>query len=231
MFAVLAVLLCTVMVWTVPVGAEEPSPVGAETSPVGEADTLPKGEGLEEEGERTGFDMEELKAYINNTVIPAAVMVVTALAALYVALVPVFNKVKETIKKFDKASGEITATAGESELTKKNTKAALDKLSGEYTQLLSQNKELETRYKALEAVVTSELASMKANVSGEMAAVRGMAGDIEKMLLVGFCNNRELVEKGYAKQIARLGAGVKVDVTASGEEASGDEQDTIEGDA
>lgn len=181
------------------------------------------------EDEGAKWSMEEIDAYINGTVIPAAVMVVTALATLYVALMPIIHKVKKSSDKFDQASDDITATAGESELTKKNTKAALDKLSGEYTELLAQNKQLQENYKALEAVVTAALADMKANVSGEMAAFKSMAVQIEKMLIVGFCNNKELMDKGYARKIAELGAGI--DVGASGEKEEDHEQDNIEGNA
>ena len=208
MFAVLAVLLCAVMVWTVPVGAEDEPPLAPDVTEGEEAPEEPPSteEVAAPEDEGAKWSMEEIDAYINGTVIPAVVMVVATLVTLYVSLAPIFNKGKAVMAKFNKASDDITATAGESEQTKKDTKAALDKLSGEYKQLLEQNKQLETRYAALEAVVTSE-----------MAAFRSMAGDIERMLIVGFCNNRELVEKGYAKQIARLGAGVKVDMTASGD--------------
>ena len=230
-YFVLAVLLCAVMVWTVPVGAEDEPPLAPDVTEGEEAPEEPPSteEDAAPEGEGAKWDMEEIKAYVNGTVIPAAIMVVTALATLYVALVPIFNKVKAVIAKFNQASDDITATAGDSELTKKNTKAALDKLSGEYTQLLSQNKQLQENYTALEAVVTAELADMKANVSGEMAAVKSMAGQIEKMLIVGFCNNKELMDKGYARKIAELGAGV--DVGASGEKEEGNEQDNIEGGA
>jgi hypothetical protein len=67
---------------------------------------------------------------------------------------------------------------------------------------------------------------------------------MEKMMVVAFCNNRELMEKGYARRIAQIGAGVEVDVSelveATGEdkpsleasddegEEAGDEQDGIE---
>lgn len=230
-YFVLAVLLCAVMVWTVPVGAEDEPPLAPDVTEGEEAPEEPPSteEDAAPEGEGAKWDMEEIKAYINGTVIPAAVMVVTALAALYVALVPIFNKVKDVIAKFNQASKDITATAGESELTKKNTKAALDKLSGEYTELLALNKQLQENYMALEAVVTAELADMKANVSGEMAAVKSMAGQIEKMMIVGFCNNKELMDKGYARKIAELGAGI--DVGASGEKEGEHEQGNIEGNA
>ena len=85
-YFVLAVLLCAVMVWTVPVGAEDEPPLAPDVTegeeepeepPSTEEDAAPEGE---------GFDMEEIDAYIKGTVIPAAVMVVTALAALYAGI-------------------------------------------------------------------------------------------------------------------------------------------------
>ena len=240
-YFVLAVLLCAVMVWTVPVGAEEMASPTASRSPgdgaslqsklvPSEARRLPEGEGMEEmpeAAEGVEWDMEEVKAYINETVIPAAVMVVMSLATLYIALVPVFNKVKAVIAKFNRASDEITATAGESELTKKNVKETLDKLSGEYAQLLSQNEGLKASYAALEGKVTAALGEMAEVLSARTAQVCDMSEQIEKMLIVGFCNNKELMDKGYARKIAELGAGI--DVSASGEKEEGDEQDKIEG--
>lgn len=231
-------LLCLMAAWTLPVWAEDGGEVlppvedtgGGEDVPEEMPEEMPSTEeDAAPEGEGAKWDTEEIRAYVNGTVIPAAIMVVTALATLYVALVPIFNKVKAVMAKFNQASDDITATAGESELTKKNTKAALDKLSGEYTQLLAQNKQLQEKYTALEAVVTAALADMKANVSGEMAAVKSMAGQIEKMLIVGFCNNKELMDKGYARKIAELGAGI--DVGASEEKEVEHEQDNIEGGA
>ena len=123
-YFVLAVLLCAVMVWTVPVGAEDEPPLAPDVTegeeepeepPSTEEDAAPEGEGAK-------WSMEEIDAYIDGTVIPAVVMVVTALATLYVALMPIINKVKKSSDKFDQASDDITATAGESEQTKKNTK-------------------------------------------------------------------------------------------------------------
>ena len=246
---IVAVMLLCMAVCMVPVFAKEaelPSVPPEETPlPEGSVDEPPVDEppveDLPEEG-GTRWDMEEIKAYINGTVIPAAVMVVTALGALYVALVPVFNKIKLVVAKFNSASEEITATAGESQKTKEQTKATLDKLRGDYEQLHKDYDLMCARYETMAQSVSADMTAMKQELSDKTARVVELSGKMEKMMVVAFCNNRELVEKGYARRIAQIGAGVEVDMSDimgaeeapavagdgdEGEEAD-DEQDGIE---
>ncbi|MBQ7397224.1 MAG: hypothetical protein IJW09_00180, partial [Clostridia bacterium] len=81
-YFVLAVLLCAVMVWTVPVGAEEEPPLAPDVTEGEEAPEDPPSteEDAAPEDEGAKWSMEEINAYINGTVIPAAVMVVMSLA-------------------------------------------------------------------------------------------------------------------------------------------------------
>jgi hypothetical protein len=242
-----AALLILLAAYALPVWAEET--VGGEILPpmedVGDGETAPdeEGENANEPGageesppptedEVDKWSMDEVKAYINGTVIPAAVMVVTALGALYVALVPVFNKIKLVMAKFNSASDEITATAGESRKTKEQTKATLDKLRGDYEQLHKDYELMCARYETMAQGVSADMTAMKQELSDKTARVVELSGKLEKMMVVAFCNNRELMEKGYARRIAQIGAGVEVDVSelveATGEdkpslEASGDE--------
>lgn len=234
-----AALLILLAAYALPVWAEET--VGGEILPpmedVGGGEVVPEeGEGEDlsppVEDEVDKWSMEEVKAYINGTVIPAAVMAVTALGALYVALVPVFNKIKLVVAKFNSASDEITATAGESRKTKEQTKATLDKLRGDYEQLHKDYDLMCARYETMAQGVSADMTAMKQELSDKTARVVELSGKMEKMMVVAFCNNRELMEKGYARRIAQIGAGVEVDVSelveATGEdkpslEASGDE--------
>jgi hypothetical protein len=244
-----AALLILLAAYALPVWAEET--VGGEILPpmedVGGGEAVPEeGEGEDlsppVEDEVDKWSMEEVKAYINGTVIPAAVMVVTALGALYVALVPVFNKIKLVVAKFNSASDEITATAGESRKTKEQTKATLDKLRGDYEQLHKDYDLMCARYETMAQSVSADMTAMKQELSDKTARVVELSGKMEKMMVVAFCNNRELMEKGYARKIAQIGAGVEVDMSDimsaeeapavagdgdEGEEAD-DEQDGIE---
>jgi hypothetical protein len=238
-------LLCLMAAWTLPVWAEDGGEVLPPVEDTGGGEDVPEEmpeeppsteEDAAPEDEGDMWDMEEIKAYVNGTVIPAAIMVVTALATLYVALVPIFNKVKAVIAKFNQASDDITATAGESELTKKNTKAALDKLLGQYADQLKQNEQLQAqyialgeKYRELETFVKGAMEDMKDFVVESADKLMLTNEQIEKMLIVGFCNNKELMDKGYARKIAELGAGI--DVRASGEKEGEHEQGNIEGGA
>ena len=225
----------------IPEGTENgPSGTPVPTEVAGDGDIVP--DGVDEPSvdepsmdelpeEATIWDFEEIKAYINGTVIPAAVMVVTALGALYVALVPVFNKVKLVVAKFNSASDEITATAGESRKTKEQTKATLDKLRGDYEQLHKDYDLMCARYETMAQSVSADMTAMKQELSDKTARVVELSGKMEKMMVVGFCNNRELMEKGYARKIAQIGAGVEVDmseIAGIGEQEAGNEQDGIE---
>lgn len=233
-----AALLILLAAYALPVWAEET--VGGEILPpmedVGDGETAPdeEGENANEPGageesppptedEVDKWSMDEVKAYINETVIPAAVMVVTALGALYVALVPVFNKIKLVVAKFNSASDEITATAGESRKTKEQTKATLDKLRGDYEQLHKDYDLMCARYDTMAQNVSANMTAMKQELSDKTARVVELSGKLEKMMVVAFCNNRELMEKGYARKIAQIGAGVEVDMSdiMGAEEAGG----------
>lgn len=240
LYVVLLTVLCMVAVCTVSAFAEDMD-AGGDVPPAideeGGGEVVPEeGEGEDlsppVEDEVDKWSMEEVKAYINGTVIPAAVMVVTSLCAIYVALAPVFNKVKLVMAKFNSASDEITATAGESRKTKEQTKATLDKLRGDYEQLHKDYELMSARYETMAQGVSADMTAMKQELSDKTARVVELSGKMEKMMVVAFCNNRELMEKGYARRIAQIGAGVEVDVSelveATGEdkpslEASGDE--------
>ena len=247
----LVMLLCVAVMLTSHVHAQEEYVGGEILPPTEESEDTGDGEAVpDEEGENANepgageesppptedevdkWSMDEVKAYINGTVIPAAVMVVTALGALYVALVPVFNKIKLVVAKFNSASDEMTATAGESKKTKEQTRETLDKLRGDYEQLHKDYDLMCARYETMAQSVSADMTAMKQELSDKTARVVELSGKMEKMMVVAFCNNRELMEKGYARRIAQIGAGVEVDVSelveATGEdkpslEASGDE--------
>lgn len=177
------------------------------------------------------WDFEKVKAYINEKVIPAAILVITSAGTLYAALLPMINKIKRTNRKFEAASGEIKETATESQKTKEDMNTALDKLTSSYNLLLSKYDTLEAAYNAMAQKVVGAMSSMAQVLEANTGKMVDASGKMEKMMIVGFCNSRELMEKGYARKIAEIGAGVEVDmseIVGIGEQEAGNEQDGIE---
>ena len=231
---IVAVMLLCMAVCMVPVFAEEaelpsvppeeaPLPEGEAPSPSPEATPLPGGEadesepdgGVDEPSVEDGKEdwIEEFRVFVNERVIPVAAIVILAVGTLYAMTAPVFEKVKKFLAKFNKASDDIAATAGESQKTKEQTKATLDKLRGDYEQLHKDYDLMCARYETMAQSVSTDMTAMKQELSDKTARVVELSGKMEKMMVVAFCNNRELVEKGYARRIAQIGAGVEVDMS------------------
>lgn len=237
-FWMIAALLLCLAVCVVPVFAEEAEipPDGGEgvpsmDEPSVDEPSVDEPSMDEPPEEATIWDFEEIKAYINETVLPAAILVLTALGTLYAALLPVINKIKTTNKTFEAASGEIKETAAESQKTKEDMNAALDKLTSSYNLLLTKYDALEASYNAMSQKVAGAMSSMAQVLEANTGKMVDASGKMEKMMIVGFCNNRELMEKGYARKIAEIGAGAEVDmseIVGMGEKEAGNEQDGIE---
>ena len=233
-----AALLMLVTVCIVPAFAEDAG--GGELPPdleVDEGNAGPSGTypasgiaPVPTEKEGTKWDMEEIRAYVNGTVIPAAVMVVTALGSLYMALLPILNKWRASNTKFDGASDELKATAADSRAARQEAAAAIKSLKEDYLGLREEYHALQDKYIAMAERVEGALSFMQNDVTETMRAVDGRNEQIERMLIVAFCNNKELMDKGFARKIAQIGAGVAVDMDeiADVEQEGEHEQDGIE---
>ena len=213
-FWMIAALLLCLAVCVVPVFAEEASspPVEVEEGVPEIGADEPSVDELPEAPQEV-WDFEEIKAYINGTVIPAACLVLTALGTLYAALLPMINKIKATNKTFEAASGDIKETAAESQKTKEDMNAALESLKTSYAQLITKYGTLEAAYNAMARKVEGAMTSMAQVLEANTGKMVDASGKMEKIMIVGFCNNRELMEKGYARKIAEIGAGVEVDMS------------------
>lgn len=222
----LIALVCVVGLCVVPAFAEDVD-TGGELPPDLEQDV---GGEAAPDIERSTWDMEEIRAYVNGTVIPAAVMVVTALGSLYMALLPILNKWKASNTKFDGASDELKATAADSRAARQEAAAAIKSLKEDYLGLREEYHALQDKYIAMAERVEGALSFMQNDVTETMRAVDGRNEQIERMLIVAFCNNKELMDKGFARKIAQLGAGVAVDMDeiADVEQEGEHEQDGIE---
>lgn len=218
------ILLLTVLL-ALPVGAAEAVPDGAGNSML---------EGLE--GWIDGFgemSVEDWKAFIDETVVPVVMMVVTAIATIYVAISPILFKVKTASQKFHKATDDVNAASSDVAQVKLATAKAAEEFNARYELIKQEN--LELRRDMVEQMerfrenVTSQVTSLTDTVNDRVGTANKKAQEIEQMLLIGLCNNRELVERGHAHEIARIAQGMdSSDVAATvaaveAEDADGEE--------
>ena len=171
----------------------------------------------------TGFGdytVEDWEAFIETSVMPVVVMIVTAVASIYIAISPVLYKVKTASQRFHKASDHVEAATGEVADIKKMTAEAAASFEARYQLIEKECNELRREVATMLADVSRSLAeqyaAFRAETDGKVEDTRALAERIESMLVVAFCNDKNLVERGQAHEIARIAQGL-----ADGEEVSG----------
>lgn len=123
------------------------------------------------------------QAYIENELIPNIVLALSAISALCVAAHPIINRLQASLKSFDQATSDVNATV---ENGKKTGEA-----------IAAQDRKIEAfaeRFDRMEKLFADGISS-----------VRSTAENSEKILRIGFCNTEELVRKGYAAEIGKVG--------------------------
>ena len=113
--------------------------------------------------------------FLNNTLIPTAFIVLTSIGTISVAATPIINRVIKTLEKFNQATKDVNETAENGSLANKDIKAYGDQLEK----------------------FTYEISDIVKPLADDVA-------NIKTMCKIGFCNSDELVEKGYAVDIAKL---------------------------
>ena len=119
------------------------------------------------------------QAYIEEKLIPNATTILTALCALYVAVLPILARVKHASAAFESATDGVNATA------KKDA------------DLVDHARRLQEENEALQKA----MCAMRENFREEHEAFMEEFTSIKEALRVGLGNNRELVEKGFAVRI------------------------------
>lgn len=119
------------------------------------------------------------KEYVETTLIPNITLALTTISALAVAALPIIAKVKGAVDKFDKATGDINDTVENGRMTE-------GKLSEQDRRLNHFNE----RFDSLE---------------NKLVPIQKSADNTEKIVRIGFCNTDELVRKGYAAEIEKVG--------------------------
>ena len=121
--------------------------------------------------------------YVEKKLIPNAVLALSAIAALCIAVLPIISKIQAAIAKFNQATSDVNETVANG----KNTDS----------KLAEQDKKIEAfsdRFDEMEKMFSEGISSIK--ISSE---------NTEKILRIGFCNTQELVRNGYAREIAKVG--------------------------
>lgn len=121
--------------------------------------------------------------YIETKLIPNITLALSAISALCVAALPIIAKVETAVSKFKQATDDVNATVD-------NDKTVVQTI-GEYSTKLD--------------VLVTELKTLKTDVESIIAPVAKKVENIEKVVHIGFCNNEELVKKGYAHEIEKVG--------------------------
>ena len=122
--------------------------------------------------------------YVETKLIPNAVLALSAISALCVAALPIISKIQVSVAKFNQATSDVNATV-------ENGKKTDEKLA-------EQDQKIEAfseRFDRMEEMFNAGIASIKSTVENS-----------EKILRLGFCNIDELVKKGYATEIEKVGA-------------------------
>lgn len=115
--------------------------------------------------------------YLETKLIPNAVLALTAIGGLATASLPIIAKVQCTIDKFNKATQDVNETA-------ENGRKAEGALS-------KQDKRMAEEY---------------AQLSEKLSSVEKDTKAMREMCKIAFCNMKELVQNGYATEIAKTEA-------------------------
>lgn len=121
--------------------------------------------------------------YVETKLIPNIVLALSVISSLCVAALPLVTKIQNSVAKFNQATDDVNATV-------ENDKTVVAML-GEYREEINS--------------CIAELKTLKSDVEKAIAPVKKTVDNIDKVVHIGFCNSEELVKKGYAHEIEKVG--------------------------
>lgn len=121
--------------------------------------------------------------YFETKLVPNIVLAFSAAIAIYYTSNPTMNNIKGVLSLFTKATADVNATV-------ENGKQNEQKLAEQDAKIAA----FAERFNEMEKLFTEGL-----------SAVKKAAGNSEKILRIGFGNTAELVKKGFAAEIAKVG--------------------------
>ena len=133
----------------------------------------------------------EWAVYLEEQLLPNAVLALSAVSALCVAAMPIINSVNKTLTKFDGATADVKSTVA-------SDKRMLEAITAERAEL----KLLESGIQA----ALDEVKALKGEISAQIEPVAKSARNVEEIVHIGFEHNAEIVKSGYAAAIAKVGA-------------------------
>ncbi len=119
---------------------------------------------------------EGWKAYLKGEVVPVLATVISVVASVYVAISPALYKIKRRSEDFQRATADVNRATG----------------------AVAVNREELSR-------AERELAETTRQMKEELGAYREELSQVKRILRMGFSNQDELVIKGVAKRIAKVG--------------------------
>ena len=119
--------------------------------------------------------VDQLQTYVKEDILPPATAIATAVATIYVAIVPAINRIKSASGKFEKATEDVNCAS----------------------ERARESKECVTK-------MGEELRLDMMNVKDEYSALEKKIDDVERILLIAFKNNKELTANGGAAAIAKI---------------------------
>ena len=139
------------------------------------------------------------QAYIEEKLVPNVAFIASTLFGLYVMSTPLLSKIKTTIEAFRTATEGVCATAQKDE-----------SLAEEMRAIFSDNN-----------VLYEGLCKMRESLEEDRAQMHKDVAKLNTVMQIAFCNTKELVEKGFAAEIAKV-----LESKEEKKEVSEDEQGT-----
>lgn len=126
------------------------------------------------------YTPEDWRVVIDEQIVPWVTLAISSILSVYIAISPILVKIKKTSDRFDKSSDKLD----ESKAVAEKAKTQLQSAQAQIEALRSEFDEVRNGYQQM----------------------YGSISNIEKIVRIGFENSDELIVKGYANDIAKVGA-------------------------
>lgn len=179
-----------------------------ETAENGEGEEIAAGTGGAGETGETAGAVQDLGAYVRESIMPGVSMVAAGLLTLYLTLAPLLGRVRTALGRTDTTMTDLRAAADAWRGAGEETRATRE--SAARLALV-----VEDRVAALITCLREE----NARADGRITALEAELLRLSHMVQIGFCNLPDLVKNGYAAAIARLAPATGDAMCATGDNA------------
>lgn len=121
--------------------------------------------------------------YVETKLAPNIMLALTTISSLAIASIPIISKVQDSLSRFNKATEDINDTVGKGRHTQESIEEQDKRIS-----------KLDERFNSLER-----------KIDDKMLPIEKATSNTEDIVRIGFCNMEELVKKGYATEIEKVG--------------------------